>query len=385
MRLAYVDPQSYHGLAKYDSGYLHGLSEAGFEGEIRFYCSDLLDQPIPEKVEVIKMFNYNRKRVAIARLIAYVVSMLRILVAAFTSPVDIYHFQWFKFPPVDLLCVIILRRFACAHVVFTAHNVVPHGAEKGRHWFLGRIYKAVEHIIVHHASTAEEISRRFSIDRDRFSVLRHGVINLDAQGTPRHQKQLSEFVASHDSCFLYLGHGNRYKGLDLLLKAWPQVSAASERNVGLIVVGAVDDEIKPIAKRATYESSDTVLLVDEHVPEADLFHAVQLCDVVVLPHRNISQSGVLLSVLGLGVPVLVSALPGLLEPLDIAPVGWQFDGTEAGLVNQLTFLADHPQAVSDVRENREAWEAIRRAYDWNTIGCSGVALYRNVLAQTVHE
>lgn len=381
MRLAYVDPQSYHGLAKYDAGLLQGLRDSGFDGEIHFYCSGLLDQSIPDSVEVVPLFNYNRKRARIGKLISYVVSLSRLLAAAISEPANVYHFQWFRFTPADLLCVIILQRLAGARVVFTAHNVVPHGGEKRRHWFLGKIYKVVDQIIVHNASTADEISQRFSIERDRFSVLRHGLIDMEAHGTPRHEEQMNEFAASHDSCFLFLGHGSRYKGLDILLTAWPEVSAASTRRVGLIVVGSVDDELKPIAKQAEYESGDSLLLVDEHVPEADLYHALQLCDVVVLPYRVISQSGVLLSVLGLGVPMLVAALPGLLEPLEIAPVGWRFDGTEAGLVSQLTYLADHPQVASDVRSDHESWEAVRREYDWKTIAENSADVYRNVREQ----
>jgi glycosyltransferase involved in cell wall biosynthesis len=83
-------------------------------------------------------------------------------------------------------------------------------------------------------------------------------------------------------------------------------------------------------------------------------------------------------VIGLGVPMLVAALPGLLEPLSIAPVGWQFDATKKGLVSQLMYLADHPEEVSDVLNNREAWEAISREYDWKTIADRAVTVYRNV-------
>ncbi|MGI9262287.1 MAG: glycosyltransferase family 4 protein [Woeseiaceae bacterium] len=382
MRLAYVDPQSYHGLAKYDAGFLRGLSDSGFEGDISFYCSVLLDQPIPDTIEVVPLFSYNKKRNRVTKSLSYVVSMLRILTAAISSPPDVYHFQWFKFTPVDLLCIMILKKMSGARVVFTAHNVVPHGAEKKRHRLLGKIYETVDHVIVHNASTAEEISRRFSINPERFSVLRHGLIDMEAQGTPLYREQLREFVADREACFLFLGRGSRYKGLDILLQAWPEVSATSTRNVGLIVMGAVDDDIKPVAARAVDTSANTLLLVDEHVPEADLYHALQMCDVVVLPHRVISQSGVLLSVIGLRVPMLVAALPGLLEPLGIAPVGWQFDGTKEGLVSQLKHLADNPEAVSEVRDNQEAWNSVRREYDWKTIARNGAAVYRDVVERS---
>ena len=85
MRLAYVDPQSYHGLAKYDAGLLRGLRDSGFAGEISFYCSVLLDQPIPDDIKVVPLFSYNRKRSSITKSFSYVISMVRILGADATS------------------------------------------------------------------------------------------------------------------------------------------------------------------------------------------------------------------------------------------------------------------------------------------------------------
>ena len=379
MRLVYVDPQSYHGLAKYDVAYLRALIDADFDGEIHFYCSDLLDQPVPNDVNAMPLFHYNRRPSAIAKFFSYALSTFRLLLAAFTRPAEIYHFQWFKFPPLDLLLVFVLRRVARAKVVYTAHNVVPHGAEQRRHRFLGRLYREVDHIVVHNAGTADDIAQRFSVAREKFTVVPHGAISLQVKGTPEHKKRVRDFAQSHDTCFLFFGRGSRYKGLDILLAAWPKAAAAGKTNAGLIVIGAIDDDLKALAQRTADASDGSLLLVDEFVSEADLFNAVEQCDVVVLPHRTISQSGVLLSVLGLGAPVLVSALPGLLEPFTIASVGWQFDGSEEALVKQMTYLASHAEAVSTVRDDRESWDAIRRAYEWTAIARRTALLYENLV------
>ena len=379
MRLVYVDPQSYHGLAKYDVAYLRGLIDADFDGEIHFYCSDLLDRPVPDEINAIPLFHYNRRTSAIAKFFSYALSIFRLLLAALTRPAEIYHFQWFKFPPLDFLFVFALRRVARAKVVYTAHNVVPHGAEQRRHRFLGRLYREVDHIVVHNAGTADDIAQRFSVARERFTVVQHGTISLEVNGTPEHKERVRSFAKSHDTCFLFFGRGSFYKGLDVLLAAWPKVVSAGKGNAGLIVMGAVDDELKALAQRTRDASDGSLLLVDAFVSEADLFNAVENCDVVVLPHRTISQSGVLLSVLGLGAPVLVSALPGLLEPFAIASVGWQFDGSEEALAKQMTYLASHAEAVSAVRDDRESWDAIRRAYDWTAIARRTALLYQNLV------
>lgn len=379
MRLAYVDPQSYRGLAKYDVAYLRGLKASGFPGEICFFCSDLLDQQPPSGIALRRIFHYNRKRSGVTKLLSYLLSMARLLWSGLRGQYAVFHIQWVKFAPVDLMVIVLLRKLAKARVVITAHNVVPHGQEHGRHRILGHLYRAVDRIVVHSEQTADEIAHRFDVDAGRFRVLRHGLIDLESSGAPEYEEQLRDFVTGRDVCFIFFGRGSHYKGLDVLLGAWPRIVEATHANAGLMVMGAIDPELKAAVRDAVEKSHGTLLVVDDRVAEADLYHAVMASSAVILPHREISQSGVLLSVLGLGIPVVVAPLAGLREPLEIAPVGRVFDGTEGGLVAELVSLADNPGVLSAIRSNHEAWQAVRQAYDWKTIAAAGIAVYEELL------
>lgn len=378
IRLIYIDPQSYHGLAKYDAAYLRGLMNTVLAGEVKFLCSDLLDQPVAAGIEVRRWFRYNRIRWLPFKFISYLLSMLRVLASGLWGSGSIYHFQWVKFPPIDLLVIVGLRRLAGARVVLTAHNVVPHGAEEGSHQVLGRIYRAVDCIVVHHADTAAEISRRFSVDGEKIKTLRHGLIDLEGKGKPRHEPRLRQFASSHDICFVFFGRGSHYKGLDLLLDAWKQVIACNEASVGLIVIGTIDPGLKATVDKTVDSAQGSLLVIDEHATEADLYIAVTSSDAVILPHRKISQSGVLLSVLGLQIPVVVAPLAGLMEPLESAPVGWTFDGSAEGLARRLRHLVDNPAMLSDVKNDRQAWRTVKDAYDWNAIAAEGLRLYEGL-------
>jgi glycosyltransferase involved in cell wall biosynthesis len=290
----------------------------------------------------------------------------------------VYHFQWVKFAPVDLLVIRILRRFAEAKIVLTAHNAVPHGAESRKHRILGYVYRTVDCIVVHHLDTAAEISRRFSVDGGKIRILRHGLIDLERKGDPRYESKLREFAASHDTCFVFFGRGSHYKGLDLLLDAWIQVITATQASAGLIVIGAIDTNLKAVATQAANKVPGSLLLIDERVSEADLYIAARLSNAVILPHRRISQSGVLLSVLGLEIPVIVAPLAGLTEPLESAPVGWTFDGTAEGLAYRLGLLIDNPAKLSEVKNNRQAWKTVNDAYDWDAIAAEGLRVYEDL-------
>src|SRR5690606_30687805 len=150
------------------------------------------------------------------------------------------------------------------------------------------------------------------------------------------------------------------------LDGWARFDADARTNAGLIVIGAIDAELKDAAARAAHRHA-SLLVIDERVTEADLHQAMRCADVVVLPHRRISQSGVLLSALGRRKPVLVAPRPGLVEPLEIATVGWRFDGTAVDLAERLAFLASHPDEVARIRDDRAAWKLVEDAYAWRNI------------------
>ena len=73
----------------------------------------------------------------------------------------------------------------------------------------------------------------------------------------------------------------------------------------------------------------------------------------LLPYRRISQSGVLFTALQLGVPVLVSDVGGLTDPLRYGAVGWSIgEPSVQSLSDAMVYLAEHPTELSNCRKNR---------------------------------
>src|SRR5690606_38575798 len=140
----------------------------------------------------------------------------------------------------------------------------------------------------------------------------------------------------------------------------------------------VDDELAQLTATVAREQ-EAVLLINEYVSEADLYYAMRNADVAVLPHRRISQSGVLLTALAQRIPVLVSGLPGLVEPFEYAKVGWQFDGTVGGLVEALLSLTAHRERVEEVKADDTAWQAVEEEYAWRRIGLNARGVYRELI------
>ncbi len=111
---------------------------------------------------------------------------------------------------------------------------------------------------------------------------------------------------------LFFGYVRHYKGLDVLLSAWPRVRA--RRNVALIVAGEFYEDAEPYRKLAAAAGGEpNVRLLERYLPDEEVECVFKAADVVVLPYRSATQSGVTHVAYALGVPVIITDVGGLAE------------------------------------------------------------------------
>ena len=109
---------------------------------------------------------------------------------------------------------------------------------------------------------------------------------------------------------LFFGYVRRYKGLDTLLDAWPAVRA--RRPATLVVAGDFYEDPAPYRALAA-PAGDSVRLREGYQSDEDVEALFRAADVVVLPYRSATQSGVTHVAYALGVPVITTDVGGLAE------------------------------------------------------------------------
>ncbi|NWF88235.1 MAG: glycosyltransferase family 4 protein [Ignavibacteriaceae bacterium] len=116
-----------------------------------------------------------------------------------------------------------------------------------------------------------------------------------------------------DNVLLFFGYVRKYKGLDLLIEAFPAIKSFLP-NAKLLIVGEFYDSpnvyIDQIKKLGI--DKDTVV-VNKFVPNEDVGKYYNASDLVVLPYRSATQSGILNVAYGFSKPVLVTNVGGLSE------------------------------------------------------------------------
>jgi glycosyltransferase involved in cell wall biosynthesis len=127
---------------------------------------------------------------------------------------------------------------------------------------------------------------------------------------------------------LFFGYVRKYKGLDLLIEAFPFVLKKFP-DARLMIVGEFYDNpqeyLKLIDKNKIH---DHVLLVNQFVPNEDVAKYYNACDVVILPYRSATQSGILNVAYGFNKPVVATDVGGLAEFIE--------DGRTGFIVKQIT-------------------------------------------------
>src|SRR5262249_9703518 len=113
-----------------------------------------------------------------------------------------------------------------------------------------------------------------------------------------------ELAAVDKPVVLCFGLIRPYKGIDVLLEAWRGIEDAE-----LWVVGLPKTDLAPLRAAAP----PGVRFVPRFVADDELPAFFERADLVVLPYREIDQSGVLFTALGLGKPLLLSAVGGFPE------------------------------------------------------------------------
>ena len=375
MRVHVVDPSAY--TPPYDHALCSALAAAGVEVDL--FTSRFVHGPVaaPVGYRRSELFYRAAARVGDARarrvvkLAEHVPDMLRYRAAA--ADADVVHFQWLAVQYLDglLLPSRVIRHGGRSQrpvrrpLMLTAHDVLPREARPGQRAAQRCLYDRFDAVIVHSEHGRRRLTDELGVDGERVHVIPHGVLVHLADGG----RDSAPPFDTDKPVVLCFGLMRPYKGIDLLLEAWRGIDAAE-----LWIVGAPRMDISALLASAPAG----VRFVPRFIPDRELAAYFARADLVVLPYREIDQSGVLFTALAFGKPLLLSDVGGFPE---IAATGaaCTFPAGDAdALRGALRGLLDDPQALAAMAER--ACAAATGELAWESVARRTIALYELLLA-----
>ncbi len=312
-----------HGFeANYVLGFCKGLQANGLD--LLVVSSDEIEARVRQaglpQLNLRGSQQENRSVVAkAANFVRYYVQLLWLI---FRTRGGTHHFVGLLGSRIILLDGVVLPlwlRLWSGRYLHTAHNALPHSREHSRffHHAYRWIYRFPHTILVHTGKVAEQLEHTFGVEPRRIVTISIG-LNEEVPAAPVDQAEARRRlgVPADARLALFFGKIERYKGVDLLLQAWDQVKTPRAR---LVIAGQCPDSgyaAELQRARAAAAAPESIDWREGFVPNDAVALWLTACDVVVMPYRNIYQSGVVFLCLQFGVPIVATRVGSLAEYVD---------------------------------------------------------------------
>lgn len=390
MHVRIVDPSAY--TPPYDHALCAALARGG--DDVTLVTSDFpySDVPRPDGYAVERGFyRYaigpagSRVR-QITKLPQHPYDMWRLARASRTA--DVVHFQWLPLQAVDLRLLGPRSPLPWrAPLVLTAHDVLPREAAPGQREAQQRLYARMDAVIVHSQHGRDRLVEDLDVPATKVHVIPHGAFThlteVDPAPLPVELRapSLAPSPAAGEPTadaptrrpvVLLFGLLRPYKGLDVLLEAWRALADDGDPGADLWVVGLPKYDVSALRNAAP----PSVRFVERFVSDAETAAIFRRADVVVLPYREIDQSGVLFTGLAFGRALVLSDVGGFSEVARDGAAVMVPAGDVAALAGTLRSLLDDPSrriALAD-----QAADLATGPYSWDAIAAAHRKVYTRV-------
>lgn len=310
------------------------------------------------------------------RAVEVVLNYLFIIFYVFFRKPEAIHFQWLPFLEVmggeQMVLKIIKLVSPKSHIFFTVHNLYPHDMnDGGKEKYEKRFKKVMPYIdgyMVHLGSSKAELSKSFSIAKDRIFLTYHGIYK--AKGfVPVERTKVAEKVK-----IIMYGYQTKYKGADILIEALKLLPQSYLNKTESLIVGKSDMELFTQYKDQVAALNTT--WINRFVSEDELYKAIGESDLILLPYRQITQSGVLLLALSYRKPILTSDLPSFKETLEGYPADYFFEPDNPKALRDM--LRRYIDNEIDVKEQINIIERLNVKYSWENTAVSTLKAYQTI-------
>lgn len=376
-----------------DRPYAYGLAMAlvAKNVHVEVIGNDVVDSIEMHTTPGLKFFNLwpaqSAKATSFAK-VSRILSHYRSLIgyAAVARP-RVFHILWnSKIQVFDRTLLMLYFKVLGKRIALTAHNVNQARRDSRDTWlnrFTLRIqYRLADHIFVHTQKMKDELLADFGVAGESVTVIRHPINDAfpDSELTPSEAKSRLG-LEDRNKTILCFGRIKPYKGIEYLLNAF-QTLTAGDGQYRLLIAGEVqkgnEKYLESLTQAmATEMERGQVILKTQFIPDEEIEVYFKAADVIVLPYKDIFQSGVLFLGYSFGLPAIVTDVGSFREELVVGETGYLCrpeDPTDLTRTIERFFASDlyrnlgtKRQEIKNYAEAHHSWSAAasltRRAYE----------------------
>lgn len=290
----------------------------------------------------------------------------------------VVHFQWLdRKILVDRLVLPTMARLFGHTVVLTVHNI--NAAKRDNRdnalnrFTLRYLYSTAHLLIVHTPQSKAELMKEFPVKESKIAIIKHGMNNRVMQrGISRVEARMHFGLKSEEKVVLFFGNIDYYKGLDVLVDSLLLLPEEFRQNLKVLIAGnsKYPDYTGPvIEKTKSAELKDSVISRIGYIPDEEVEYYFTAADCIVLPYRNIYQSGVVFMAYTFGLPLLAADVGNFRNDVPEGKAGYLFESGNTGDLSKTILKYFESEMYHNLDSTRKAlkvwaWDN----YSWDVIG-----------------
>ena len=215
----------------------------------------------------------------------------------------------------------IKRAFPSLKIIAVCDNIIPHENNILDRKLTRFLFSKIDGFIVMSSQVENEL---MDLNPEaKYRKLFHPIAFKDQDYNQEAAR--SKLKIENKKVILFFGFVRSYKGLDTLIRANQHLSGKL-RDYKIIICGeSYEDKAKYVDMISKFSSNNEIEWIDEYIPKdiASIYFAAS--DVVVLPYRSASQSGVIPLSYSYERPVIASNIMGISEMVEHKSTGFLFN------------------------------------------------------------
>lgn len=254
----------------------------------------------------------------------------------------------------------INRCFKRYSYVYVLHDPKPHNSRLIVHNILNEILvRNAKKIVI-----LSEVFKKFTMEHYRKKE-NDIVIIPEGSNVQIDRNSAVQLVAYKDDItyFLIQGRIDKYKGIDILVKAFKKISE-EYGNVALVIAGSGD--ITPYKNEIN--GQENVFVVNRWLTNEEVIGFYNDKNVIaVLPYISATQSGVINVAMPCGTPIIASNCGGIPEQIEDGVNGYLVTPSDIDdLYNKMKYVLNHKNELEIIREN--GYKRVN-SLDWDKLAC----------------
>lgn len=203
----------------------------------------------------------------------------------------------------------LIKLFNNIKILYICHNIIPHEKKLGDIALTRYAFKKADYFIVQSDVVKQDLLK--IIPEANYKKIPHPLYDIFGEACDKN-KAKKEIGLYDKRIILFFGYVRAYKGLDLILKAMPEILKSI--NVKLAVVGEFyeqEENYRKLLKELNIEKN--VFIHSNFIANEKVNLYFSASDVVVLPYKSATQSGIVPLAYHLNKPCIVTDVGGLAE------------------------------------------------------------------------